>query len=110
MQTIKKDELFQNLGAFLKSKGIELNAGSYTTRIQQGCNLLADAINATQQTVKQTKVKVDHALDQLRQSIHEHTAPPRPPQAGRKQSPAARGKRPATKARSSRAKKSGPKR
>ena len=44
MQTIKKDELFRHLGDFLKSKGIELNDGSYTPRIQQGCNLLADAI------------------------------------------------------------------
>ena len=92
MKTIKKDELFQNLGGFLKSKGIELNEGSYTARIQQGCNLLADAINATQKTVKQTKVKVDHALDQLRQTIHESTAP-QPPKAGGKTK--ARGKRPA---------------
>jgi hypothetical protein len=83
MQTIKKDELFQNLGGFLKSKGIELKEGSYTTRIQQGCNLLADAINATQKTVKKTKVKVDQTLDQLRQSIHESTAPKPPPEAGK---------------------------
>lgn len=78
MQTIKKDELFRNLGDFLKSKGIELNDGSYTTRIQQGCNLLADAINATQKTVKQTKTQVDQALDQLRETIHQRTAP-KPP-------------------------------
>jgi hypothetical protein len=78
MKTIKKDELFHNLGGFLKSKGIELNDGSYTTRIQQSCNLLSDAINATQKTVKQTKVHVDTALDKLRQTIHEHTAPQPP--------------------------------
>jgi hypothetical protein len=78
MQTIKKDELFRNLGDFLKSKGIELNDGSYTTRIQQGCNLLSDAINATQKTVKKTKGQVDRALDQLRETIHKSTAPPRP--------------------------------
>jgi hypothetical protein len=90
MQTIKKDELFRNLGGFLKSKGIELNEGSYTARIQQGCNLLADAINATQKTVKQTKVKVDHALDQLRRTIHESTAPP--PESKSEAKP--RGKRP----------------
>src|SRR5712672_2670618 len=78
MKTIKKDELFRNLGGFLKSKGIELNDGSYTTRIQQGCNLLSDAINATQKTVKKTKVEVDQTLDQLRQTIHERTAPAPP--------------------------------
>lgn len=79
MKTIKKEELFSNLGDFLKSKGIELKAGSYTSRIQQGCNLLADAINNTQQTVRKTKVKVERALDGLRQTIHENTAPPPPP-------------------------------
>ena len=94
MKTIKKDELFQSLGGFLKSKGIELNDGSYTTRIQQGCNLLSDAINATQKTVSKTKVKVDHALEQLRQTIHESTAPPPPPQTKRRATP--RGKGPTT--------------
>ena len=91
MKTIKKDELFHNLGGFLKSKGIELNDGSYTTRIQQSCNLLSDAINATQKTVKQTKVHVDTALDKLRQTIHEHTAP-QPPRATSAAAPASSGK------------------
>ena len=81
MKTIKKDELFSHLGDFLKSKGIELKEGSYSARIQQGCNLLADAINTTQTTVSKTKVKVDRALDELRQKIHESTAPPSPPPA-----------------------------
>lgn len=100
MQTIKKDELFRNLGGFLKSKGIELNEGSYTTRIQQGCNLLGEAINATQRTVKTTKVKVDRALDQLRQTIHENTAPTPPAEPKTKAPPASRPKRsaPAAKA------------
>ena len=100
MKTIKKDELFRNLGGFLKSKGIELNDGSYTTRIQKSCNLLGDAINATQKTVKQTKVHVDQALDQLRQSIHEHTAP-QPPRtastAGPSNKPSAAGSKPSAK-------------
>ena len=79
MKKIKKDELFRNLGGFLKSKGIELNEGSYTARIQRGCNLLSDAINGTQTTVSKTRDQVDHALDQLRQTIHEKTAPTPPP-------------------------------
>jgi len=79
MQTIKKDELFHSLGDFLKSKGIELNDGSYTTRIQKGCNLLSDVINGTQKTVRQTKAQMNQALDQLRQSIHNKTAPKPPP-------------------------------
>jgi hypothetical protein len=96
MQTIKKDELYHNLGDFLKSKGIELNEGIYATRIQQGCNLLADAINATQTTVKKTKVKVDEALDKLRQSIHESTAP-KPPPASTKSGPAKKPAKPSAK-------------
>lgn len=96
MQTIKKDELYRNLGDFLKSKGIELNEGSYTTRIQQGCNLLADVINATQKTVKQTKAQVDQALDQLRQTIHQRTAPKPPPQTKSKPSAKPQAKRPPT--------------
>ena len=95
MKTIKKDELFRSLGGFLKTKGIELNEGSYTGRIQQGCNLLSDAINATQKTASKTKVKVDQALDQLRQVIHERTAPPPPPPA--KPRPTRRGKTEAAK-------------
>jgi hypothetical protein len=94
MKTIKKDELFSHLGDFLKSKGIELNEGSYSARIKQGCNLLADAINVTQKTVSKTKVKVDHALDELRQNIHERTAPPPPPPTKSKSRTAPPGKPP----------------
>lgn len=95
MKTIEKDELFRNLGDFLKSKGIALNEGSYTARIQQGCNLLADVINATQKTVKQTKVHVDQTLEQLRQTIHQRTAPKPPVQTKTKPKAKAQGKRPA---------------
>jgi hypothetical protein len=106
MKTIKKDELFSSLGDFLKSKGIELNDGTYTTRIQQGCNLLSDAINATQKTVSQAKVKVDDALDKLRQSIHESTAPTPPPQpkSKAKAKPSAKKPAPAAKKPSQKAK------
>ena len=79
MKTVNKEELFQNLSGFLKSKGIELTAGSYTERVQQGCGLLADAVNTTQRTVRTAKSKADQALDQLRQSIHAATAPKPPP-------------------------------
>ena len=80
MKSIKKDELFSHLDNFLKSKGIKLNEGSYTSHIKQGCDLLADAINATQTTVSKTKVEVDQALDKLRQTIHEKTAASPEPQ------------------------------
>src|SRR5438094_5159516 len=91
MKKIEKDELYEHLRGFLKSKGIALDSGSYTQRIHQGCNLLADAINATQITVERAKAEVDKKLDQLRQSIHEATAPkssaaspgPRPSKSGK---------------------------
>ncbi len=90
MKTIKKDELFESLGDFLKLKGVELKDGAYAKRIRQGCDLLTDAINGTQKTVKHAKVEVDKKLDQLRQTIHEVTAPkphpaasaPKPASAG----------------------------
>jgi hypothetical protein len=79
MKTIKQDELFQNLGDFLKRKGVELKEGNYAHRIRQGCGLLTDAINATQTTVKHAGAKVDRKLEQLRQCIHKATAPKPPP-------------------------------
>jgi hypothetical protein len=81
MNSIKKDELFGNLNTFLKSKGIEMSEGTYSSHIKQGCNLLADAINATQKTVSDARVEVDQALDKLRQAVHERTAPSPPPQS-----------------------------
>ena len=108
MQTIKKDELFRNLGDFLKSKGIELSDGSYTTRIQKGCNLLSDVINGTQKTVRNTKAQVDHALDQLRETIHKTTAPKPPPASTKppqaKKAPKPGAKRPTASAKASRRK------
>ena len=80
MKKIERDELYEHLRGFLNSKGIALDAGSYAQRIHQGCNLLADAINATQNTVVRARAEVDRKLDQLRQSIHEATAP-QPPNA-----------------------------
>ena len=96
MKSVNQDELFQNLSRFLKSKGIELKDGSYTQRVHRGCSLLADAVNATQKTVHRAKAKANETLDQLRQSIHEATAPKPPviPKAERK-SPRAK---PASKA------------
>jgi|ERR1051325_8370263 hypothetical protein len=79
MKKIEQDELYEHVRGFLKSKGIALDSGSYAHRIQQGCNLLADAINATQKTVNRARAEVDKKLDQLRQSIHEATAPKSPP-------------------------------
>jgi hypothetical protein len=89
MKTIKKDELFQSLGDFLKLKGVELKDGAYAQRIRQGCDLLTDAINGTHKTVKRTKVKVDEKLDQLRQSIHQATAPKPPPATSAPKTPSA---------------------
>ena len=113
MQPIKKNELFHHLGEFLKSKGIKLANGSFTAPIEEGCNLLSDAINATHKTVEHTKTPVDEALDQLRQSIHERTAPKptaaptpessasgKPPEAtsGQRQKPKTKSPSPGTKA------------
>lgn len=78
MNEIKHEELFGNLKDFLKSKGIELQEGSYSQRVKQGCAILADSINVSERTLKRAKSAVDQGLDQLRQTIHERTAPKSP--------------------------------
>jgi hypothetical protein len=75
MKPIQKDELFQNLSQYLKTKGIELQEGSYTRKIHQSCTVLADAINLSQQGLEKAKAGIDRKLDQVRQVIHEKTAP-----------------------------------
>jgi hypothetical protein len=102
MKPIEKDELYEHLCGFLKSKGIELKEGSYTKGIQNGCTLLADAINLSQQGLSRAKVEVDKKLERMRQAIHEKTAPrskpdtqaPKPASAA----PKAQAKKPKTKA------------
>jgi len=75
MNKIDKNELYQHLRSFLKSKGVALEEGSYTKRLEKGCNLLTDAINTTQDGVERARGKVGKAVNSLRQSIHEATAP-----------------------------------
>jgi hypothetical protein len=78
MKQINKEEMFGNLKGFLKSKGIEVQEGAYAQRIRQGCELLTDSINVSQRTLKRAKSAMDKGLDQLRQTIHEQTAPQPP--------------------------------
>src|SRR5689334_3646104 len=75
MKTIEKDELYENISQFLKGKGIELKEGQYTKGIHSGCSLLADAINLSQTGLDRAKSEVERQLDQIRQVIHEKTAP-----------------------------------
>ncbi len=82
MKPINKDELFQNLSEFLKTRGIELKDGSYAQTIRASCSFLTDAINLGQEGLDRAKTQVDKQLDQMRQTIHEMTAPkpaPNPP-------------------------------
>jgi len=78
MKPIEKDELYENLSQFLKAKGIELKEGSYSKGIHAGCSFLADAINLSQAGIERAKAGIDKGLEQVRQVIHEKTAP-KPP-------------------------------
>jgi hypothetical protein len=78
MKPIQKHELYEHLGEFLKGKGIELKEGSYTKGIHAGCSLLADAINLSQAGLERAKAGLDKKLNEVRQAIHEKTAPKRP--------------------------------
>jgi len=75
MKQIEKDELYENLSQFLKTKGVELKEGGYTKGIHAGCSLLADAINMSQAGLERAKSGLEKGLDQVRQVIHEKTAP-----------------------------------
>src|SRR6266404_5578855 len=77
MKPIQKEELYEHLGQFLKDKGIELKEGSYTKGIHAGCSLLADAINLSQAGLERAKAGLDKKLNEVRQVIHEKTAPKR---------------------------------
>lgn len=78
MKQIKREEVFGSFKDFLKSKGIELQEGPYAHRIQQGCDLLTDSVNLSQRALTKTKTAVEGSLEQLRQVIHEKTAPKAP--------------------------------
>ena len=75
MKPLEKDELYQHIHGFLKNRGVELKEGGYSQTIQKSCSLLSDAINVGQEGLNRAKVEVDKKLDQLRQVIHEKTAP-----------------------------------
>lgn len=81
MNTINKDELFTNVREFLKTRGIELQEGSYSRTIQKGCQVLADTINLSQQAVDRARTEVQKTLEKVRHSIHQKTGPGKPPQA-----------------------------
>jgi len=75
MKPIEKDELYQHFSEFLKNKGIEMKDGNYTHVVQKGCSIMADAVNLTQQGMERAKTEIDKRLDQIRQVIHQKTAP-----------------------------------
>ena len=97
MKTINKNELYEHLGDFLKSKGIELREGAYAKRIQQGCDLLSEVVNAGHSGLQRARVKAAKKLDQMRQLIHEKTAPKPPPVATSPAKPSVGAKPPASK-------------
>ena len=59
----------------MKAKGIEVRDGSYAQVMRKGCTLLGDAINLGQKGIARAKNEIDQKLEQMRQVIHEKTAP-----------------------------------
>jgi Cdc6-like AAA superfamily ATPase len=74
MRPINKEELYDNLAEFLKTKGVSLQNGSYTRGIQAGCSFLADAINLSQAGLSRARNEIEKQLNHARQVIHEKTA------------------------------------
>ena len=75
MKPINREELYNNLSEFLKTRGVSLQDGSYSRGIHAGCSFLADAINLSQAGLHRAKSEIEKQLDQARQIIHEKTAP-----------------------------------
>ncbi len=75
MKQIKSGELFRSVRAFLKSKGIEVQDGSYAHGIRQGCEVLTNSINVSQRTLQRAKAAVGTGLNRIRETIHEKSAP-----------------------------------
>ena len=76
MNEINKEEMFGNLKSFLKSKGIEIQqGGSYAEGIRKGCEILTDTVNLSQRAFDRAKGAMDKGLEQVRQVVHERTAP-----------------------------------
>jgi hypothetical protein len=78
MKQIRKDELYENLSQFLKGKGVDLKEGPYTKGIHAGCSMLADAINLSQTGLERARTEIERKVEQVRQVIHEKTAPKAP--------------------------------
>lgn len=99
MNRIHKDELFGHVSTFLKSKGIELQSGSYTSAIEKGCQVLADTINLSQQALERAKTEVEEKLEKARDVIHTRTAPRgRPPEADPSGAPPTASRKPKSRA------------
>jgi hypothetical protein len=81
MNPLNKDELYQNLSNFLKNRGIELKDGTYAQSIQKSCHLLSEAINLGHEGFDRAKTEIDKKLEQMRQVVHEKTAPKTAPTA-----------------------------
>lgn len=81
MKPIQKDELFGQVSSYLKTRGVELKEGSYSQAVERSCGILADVINLTQQGVERAREEIDKRVDQMRQVIHEKTAPHAQPTA-----------------------------
>jgi hypothetical protein len=75
MKPLEQNEIFNNLNSFLKTRGIELKDGTYAVGIQKSCEFLTNAINLGQQSWKRARTEMDKSLDQMRQAIHQRTAP-----------------------------------
>src|SRR5437763_9237282 len=92
MKQIQKEELYENLSQFLKEKGVELKESPYTKGIHAGCSMLADAINLSQAGLERARAGLERGMDQVRQVIHEKTAPKPPEQPQAASAPHSKGK------------------
>ena len=73
---LNKDELYQNMESFLKSKGIEIKDSEFFgSTLKKGCRILTEGINQAQTAIETAKTTMEDQLEKAREVIHRKTAP-----------------------------------
>jgi len=77
MKPIENHETYHHLSLFVKAKCSEMKQTSYSHCVHKSYEIFRDTINLSQRGLERAKVTIDKGINQVRQVIHEKTAPKR---------------------------------
>lgn len=84
MKTLKKGELFRSVKKHLEANGVILEKGEASDKLRAGCALLTAVATKGQSSFQTAKNAVTEQIDNLRQTIHDKTAPTAKPVSKKK--------------------------